>query len=298
MIGVGMVLKRLVIAGIAACAMLLVASCTAGEKSPGSDIEAMDCARFSRVILMGFSVANPDYRMEYKLTPADECRLDSPPDDKPPSFSGSLMVKVGPRVVSGWPYDFPGMDTEFRQEPSGEIRIPHPGSWYLTELLNSFGGGDAGTENRQTVDLIKGLRPLKHIVHALVELREPLSEEEARKLHDIGIGEVVILSPGQGNKPVGWSFPYPGVIGGFDIYAGKKSVSRVREFQRWVSLLRPEDEPVLDELGLDLAELRDYAGKGRVYGFTIMNYPGVIKSLTKNPKVHSVRIIDVAPEVD
>lgn len=296
-LSVGRIMKRtgLVRAGAVALVVVVLGVVVVNWTDAESRETAMDCERFSRVVLMGFSVAHPDYRMKYTSGPADECRPGPPPDREPPSFNGSLTVEVGPRVAGTGDAGFPGLRAEFRQEPSGDIRVPRAESWYLTELLNLFGSEDAGAANRQTLDVLKGLRPQKHLVHALVELREPLSEEEASKIYPIGIGEAVLLSPGRGKKPVGWSFPFPGVIGGFDIDGEGTSKSRVGEFQRWVSLLRPEDEPMLDEIGLDLSELRSHAGEGRVHGFTMMNSPGVIKSLVRNPKVHSVRVIDIVP---
>ncbi|MEU4410651.1 hypothetical protein AB0F88_39620 [Streptosporangium sp. NPDC023963] len=259
--------------------------------------EMMDCARFSRVVLMGFAVANPDYSMRFNLVPDDECRPHPDHDDKIPPFDGSLEVFLGPRMSGMWTGEVPALSAEFRQHPSGEIRFPRPRPWRLTETITSPGSQDPKAENRLTLNTLKEMDWRRHRVHAVVTLKHPLDEAEVDDMHIIGLGETLLLSPGLDDKSFGWPYVYPGTIGGFNAFAGPKSTSRVEEFRRWVSLLKSEDEPALEQLGLDLSELRDRAEEGLIYGFTVINTPERVKRMVGNPKVRSVSVIDIAPEI-
>ncbi|MFC4062467.1 hypothetical protein ACFOWE_29555 [Planomonospora corallina] len=264
------------------------------EDEPGR--EMMDCARFSRVVLVGFAVAHPDYSVESGNSFPHECLPDPELDDEIPSFDGSLEVSIGPRMAGTLPREQPSLSIEFRQDPSGEIRFPEPDPWYLTEIMTSPESRDAKSENLLTLDTLKGMDWRRHRVHAFVALKNPLNEEEVNEIHAIGLNEMLLLSPGGGEKPFGWPYSFPGVIGGFDVSGGQASTSRVNEFRRWVSLLKAEDGPALKGLGLDLMELQDRAEEGLVHGFTVINTPEAVKRMAKNPKVRSVSVIDVIPE--
>ncbi|WP_188195989.1 hypothetical protein [Nonomuraea sp. SYSU D8015] len=244
---------------------------------------------------MGFAVANPDYSTQFTLTPAEECRRSRPLEDEVTSFDGSLRIGVGPRIASTWPHDAPMVLTEFRQDVSGWLHVPKPVPWYLTELLATVGDANVKSGSHRTARLLKGMSSLRHSVHAVVELKEPLPEEQAGEIYGVQKNEVLLLSPGRGEKPIGWPYVFPGVIGAFDAYEDVEGPSRVAEFRRWVSLLREEDEPALEEVGLDLAELRLAAGEGLVHGFTVINTPDVVRHLAKDPQVRSVQVVEIVP---
>ncbi|MFI6817892.1 hypothetical protein ACIBG7_36250 [Nonomuraea sp. NPDC050328] len=233
--------------------------------------------------------------MKFSSLPDEECRPAAFSDNKIPPFDGSLKVGIGPRMAGNWPHEAPALRTEFRQDTSGEIQVPRTEPWHLTDVLASFGDESAESGNRQTLSLLKDASWRHHSVHAAVELKKPLNEEEAGKIHDISLGEVALLSPGRGNKPIGWPFAFPGTIGDFHVSGGRPSTSRLEEFRQWVSLLQPEDEFALQAIGLDLTELRRSANDGLIHGFTIINTPEAIARMAKNPKVRSVRVIEIVP---
>ncbi|WP_406315941.1 hypothetical protein OHA77_02895 [Streptosporangium sp. NBC_01639] len=247
----------------------------------------MDCARFSRVFLMGLSVANPDYYVNYHLEPAAEC------DES--SFAGSMRIGISPRLPESGLTGSPMLYATIRQDSPEVIDVPRLEPWKLTEALIAFGDETAEARNREVIELLRGLNAFKFHVQAVIELENPLNEEEVRGLHDIGIGEVALFSPGDGRKPIGWPFPYPCTVGVFDLCGDKESKSRVGEFRRWVSMLRPEDAPALEEFGLDLSNLQRRAQDGLIYGFTINNTAEAVTALAKNPKVRSVRVIEITP---
>lgn len=272
--------------GLIAAQILLV------DQSDGK----MDCDRFSRVVLMGFAVANPDYTMKSSISSADECSPWPSLEDEIPPFDGSLQVEIGPRMTATGPSELPAMQVEFRQDPSGQIYAPRPTPWHLTEVLATFGDEDAQPGSRQTVDLVKDLDALKYSVHAIVELKRPLSEKEANEIYrSSGLDEIAFLSSGARGRPIGWPFTYPGVYGTYNAAGNPPGTSQVQEFQRWVSLLRPEDATILDGLGLDLADLQSSAAAGLVYGFTVINTPEIAAYLAKHPKVRSVRVLEIVP---
>ncbi|MEU4830159.1 hypothetical protein [Streptosporangium sp. NPDC023615] len=258
----------------------------------------MDCARFSRVVLMGFAVANPDQSMGFTLVPDDECRPHPDHDGRIPPFDGSLRVPLGHRMRAGKDLGEQRVPpAEFRQDPSGEIHLPVPRPWRLTEAMFSFGSGDPKATGLLRLGVPRRLNRHRAVVHAVVALKRPLREEEVNDLHAIGLDEVLLLSPGQDGKPFGWPFAYPGLVGGFDAFGSPGSTSRTAEFRRWVSLLQPQDAPALKRLGLDLPELRRRAGEGLVHGFTVISSPGVLEHMAKNPKARSVSLVDVVPEI-
>ncbi|GAA3143590.1 hypothetical protein GCM10010466_38190 [Planomonospora alba] len=245
---------------------------------------------------MGFAVANPDYSMKFNIVPDDKCRPHPDHNDKIPPFDGSLKISLGPRMPGVWSGKPPALSTEFRQDPSsGEIHFPTPEPWRLTETINPLQSQDPKAENRQTLNVLKEMHWSRHLVHAVVALKLPLSEEEVDDIYINGRDEALLLSPGLENKSFGWPYIFPGVIGGFDAYGGEERTSKTEQFRRWVSLLESKDEPTLRQLDLDLSELRDRADEGLIYGFTIINTPEVVKHMIKNPKVHSVSVIGVIP---
>ncbi|MFI6505142.1 hypothetical protein [Nonomuraea typhae] len=278
------------IRGLSGAFVALLLIVVVGQASFGSGRaaeERMDCLRFSRVVLMGFTVANPDYSPEFTLVGPDACGRDA--------FDGSLWLGLGPRMASTWPHEAPMVMTEFRQDASGYLNLPQAAPWYMTELLTRIGNPDVKPDNRRTADLLKGTNWSNHLVHAVVELKKPLPEEQAAKLYTIQSGEVLLLSPGNGEKPIGWPFAFPGMIGAFNVFTSPRSTSRISEFRRWVSLLREEDSHALKVIGLSLQTLRSTAAEGMVHGFTIINAPDVIQRLAKNPLVRAVEVVEIVP---
>ncbi|MFD0885309.1 hypothetical protein ACFQ08_12205 [Streptosporangium algeriense] len=70
----------------------------------------------------------------------------------------------------------------------------------------------------------------------------------------------------------------------------------MEDFRRWVSMLRPEDTPALEGLGLGFSDLKERAQDGLIYGFTINGTAEFMAGLVKNPRVRSVSVIEITPD--
>ncbi|GAA0834281.1 hypothetical protein GCM10009525_39080 [Streptosporangium amethystogenes subsp. fukuiense] len=130
-------------------------------------------------------------------------------------------------------------------------------------------------------------------VQAVVELESPLLEEDVEKIWSTP--DVFFFSPGGERNPIGWDWEFPGLscdTRGFDFCRGSKLATAA--FRQWVSLLRPEDAPVLREFGIDYRELQRRADSGRIHGFVMHNLPPQVARLAAHPQVRSVKIVDVA----
>ncbi|GAA5081493.1 hypothetical protein GCM10023259_089730 [Thermocatellispora tengchongensis] len=243
-------------------------------------------------MLNGLSVANPDYRPHWEY---QHRKPACGPEVSP--FHRSVPIGLAPRslgtarIVS----DPPMWADEIGQSADGELALPRLGEWGMSAVIRSLGiPGSPGEQD--TVTTLSGVRD-DFTVQAVVELRSPLPEAGIADLW--ATPEVLFFSPAGPGKPLGWDWDSPGLncdgLRGFGFCEGGRSATSA--FRIWVSLLTEGDAPALEQIGLDLDELRRRADAGMIHGFVMSNLPGQVARVSRDPRVASVTVIDMVPWV-
>jgi hypothetical protein len=274
----------------AAFVFVILSGCTSGGPvGLEREGEYISCDRFRLVLLNALAVANPDYRVSWDYSwQSPKCT------DGFSGFDARIPVGLTPRGVSTPFRSFvdPVWTGEISQDSSGRLKIPLPGEWKLSRIIQSLGRG-ASEEGKGSPAFLATVIKKGAEMQAVVELDSPLSEEEVLKIWSTP--DVFFFSPGGAQKPIGWDWEFAGLscdTRGFDFCQGSKSATTA--FRQWVSLLRPEDASALQEFGIDYQELRRRASDSRIYGFVMHNLPPQVTRLVDHPQVRSVKIVDIA----
>ncbi len=257
----------------------------------GSRVERfgmLGCERLRLVALNAFAVTNPDYVL-------DSGASDDTDDCKPPG-EDLVLIEVGPRMAMGDP---PNWFDEIRQDSSLEVSAPAIRPWRMTEILGVMGEDDPSYDRYgdtrsflRTAGRDSELR--FSAVQVVVYLDRPLPESSVTKIWPNP--QVVLLSGARAGKPLAWESSIWCRFRGFDTCDSRRSPEPlVAEFRKWVSLLKPEDSPVLAEFGLSLAELQSSARQGLIHGFIAKNLPGILEKLVADPQVRAAYIVDIRP---
>lgn len=276
-------------AAVAIPIFVILCACTNGNPiDPDLESRYISCDRLRAVLLNALAVANPDYRVSWDYSwKSPKCVGE---------ISGSdirMPIGLTPRTLSTpfKPFADPAWVGEISQDSSGRVKVPSPGEWKMSRIIQSLGRVDSKEE--VNVDVLTAGMKKGAEVQALVELDSPLMEEDVLKIWSTP--DVFFMSPGGQRKPIGWDWEFAGLscdARGFDFCQRSKSATAA--FRQWVSLLRPEDTSALQEFGIDYRELQQRAGDGKIYGFIMHNLPLQVARLADHPQVRSVKVVDIA----
>ncbi|MER6176966.1 hypothetical protein [Streptosporangium sp. NPDC001681] len=288
----GSITRMLFMSAVAILIYVILTGCMNGNPVRSElGIKRIDCDRIRLVLLNALAVANPDYRISWDYAwQSPKCAgRDSGSDFQIP-------VGLTPRSLTTPFKSFadPVLAGEISQDFFGQVKVPFIGEWKMSRIIKSLGRGGAAEEG-ENVDLLAADIGKDINVQAVVELKSPLLEEDVEKIWSRP--DVFFFSSAGERNPMGWDWEFPGLscdTRGFDFCQGDKSATAA--FRQWVSLLRPEDAPVLREFGIDYRELQQRAGSGRIYGFVMHNLLSQVARLAEHPQVRSVKVVDVAAD--
>lgn len=250
--------------------VLLVLVLALVSSSCAPDMTDALCSRLRIVALNSFAVTHGDYTLNSGASVAGgKCE------------DGVLPIELGPRSALSDPARWL---EEFRWDDSGEVVGPNPLPWRLTYILNA--ATEAGPDDQD--GLLDSLPPDAY-TQIFVRLAHPLKEEKLRKLWRNPLA--VQVAP---TRPLVWERPIFCNYRGFDACQfDDHPEPMTAQFRHWVSLLRDDDAPILAQFDLELAELREYAAAGFVYGFITQDRADAFQTIAKDPVVRTIHIIDV-----
>jgi hypothetical protein len=253
--------------------------CSSSERLPGGwDRDVV-------VWVNAVAVANPDYRVIHE-SQGEYRRV----------HDQSISFLIEPR----WPA--PAPSKEFGRHlltlglsPEEGLQNPLLRPWHLTGILNSVDGQNGETRDvGEAASLLKSLENAEVRTSVVVELKEPLTEDEVKKIWPYQV-DVALLSPaGPGGKSISWDYAGFCDSRGFKTCQMEGGSSLVGEFRHWVSMLRSGDGTGLFSLGLNLVDLQNSAQDGLYYGFILNAYPERVRRIIEDPRVWSVHVADVA----
>lgn len=271
-----MVVKRLAIAGVAACLMLSLVACKGEEKPPPAERPvAVPLEHLWAVVGNAAMMANPEYRFlmegselaslsggyEFQFT-----GVASPPEIRPfISFGSPFKLRLG---LAGEVRDVS------RMRPTG-----------LTAAIAEFG---SGVQRSSGAEVLRNIDP-GTMVTALIEFKEPKTEKSLG-LEDGPAEDIFLSRKRAGARPLYW----PGHEGCSSKGLAEPCIdySSVSQFRSWVSQLTSADEPVLNEFGLNIADLRRAAGDGLIYGIIVDVSPYGLRQRLKKGNVQAVWVAE------
>ncbi|WP_147269047.1 hypothetical protein [Sphaerisporangium album] len=247
----------------------------------------LGCERLRLVALNAFAATNPDYILDSGVgDDAQDC--DS-------NYRDVLSVHIGPRMAMADP---PYWSDEISERSRSAVQVPSVQPWRMTNILAAMDEDEPTRlfgDTRAFIEKARGDSVLRHsAVQVVIYLDKAVSESAMRKIWpDPG---VIFLSGPLAGKPLSWEPTSFCRYRGFDTcHLSGNAEPLVTEFRRWVSLLEPKDSPVLEQFGLNIADLRSRASEGLVYGFTAKNIPDSISKLVADPRVRAAFVVDVRP---
>ncbi|MEV0197828.1 hypothetical protein [Nonomuraea sp. NPDC050691] len=239
------------------------------------------------VLRNALAVANPDYEIAF-----DWARGSWKRTERGRELSMAFSEQgSGPEAHTTW-------TDALVLSHSGDVRLPVIPRSRMAAALEEFGAparaGGAGESSALLKELPDGLQ-----VEGVVELRAPLDLMALRGLWTTNIDVFLLSGARPQGKPLSWDTGavYCGSRG-FDTCAAGTTgrVPATEQFRRWVSLLREDDRPYLERVGLELSELRAAADEAKVHGWAMTASPGTFRALARDPRVRRVSVVSVTPE--
>ncbi|NRQ36934.1 hypothetical protein HII36_34615 [Nonomuraea sp. NN258] len=176
----------------------------------------------------------------------------------------------------------------------GHLPLGHPANTRLSFSLYNVGGTLAPKE-----EVTKVLARLPQDLNALavVEFARPLTEPElvAFTGRHGGCPSRVVYERRTGSLPITWS------TGDWDYGDVKETACGIdlKEFRKWVGILRDHDDANLRSFDLSLARLRKAADAGLAYAY-VDDLVSIerLRTIIADPLVRTVRLADVAFDLD
>ncbi|MEU4403140.1 hypothetical protein AB0F88_01370 [Streptosporangium sp. NPDC023963] len=265
------------LAVMAVALALVMPGCVATDRAP-------DLSMRPRLVwLNAFAVANPDFRVIHERQVKGEGES-----------SEAVQMLVEPRWPSpSFSEQYARYQLEITRTSSGKFDTPRLYPWRMTEILRRFWREGSETDSEDAASLLKGLDGAAVRVSAVVELVQPMSEADVKKIWPYQI-DVALLSPAGPGNPLSWDQSGYCSSRGFDTCKSDVKDSLMSEFQHWVSFLEADDEVALGAFGLSLGELQRRSQEGRYYGFILNAYPSRIRSIVGDEKIRSIQVADVS----
>ncbi|MBB5625051.1 hypothetical protein BJ981_000750 [Sphaerisporangium krabiense] len=267
-------------------AAAITASVSCSQSPPAADIVGAANERIERdhleaVVKLAVAVTNPADRLAVTGS-----RLDESMDGyefRPISvfFPTSSGVFSSARVPYAVRLDKSGHVQEINQMPENRLSL----------AMGEFGNERNGDGSDRVLKSVgSGVRTT-----VLIKLRQPVQERDLNLFVSSESSAPVLLSGvRRTGNPIYWS----GEEGCFKSATQRDcaSYSSLAQFKSWVAQLRPNDDTTLNGFGLSVAELRQAATAGLIYG-TIVDggSPAAIRKLRKHPNVSGMWITDMRP---
>ncbi|MEV6980384.1 hypothetical protein AB0M95_03870 [Sphaerisporangium sp. NPDC051017] len=247
----------------------------------GATTELVTRDHLETVVKLAVAVTNPADRLAVTGSRLDETRDGYEFQPTSLSFPAFHEQFISWRVPYAVRLDKTGHVQEVRQMPENRTSV----------AVREFSKGQNGDGSDW---ILKGLGAGVRMT-VLIQFKNPVKESKLDLLGPVENASPVFLSGARrASDPIYWS----GDEGCFNssLQSGCAGYSSVAQFRSWVSQLRPEDDVTLSGFGLSVAELRQVAAAGLIYG-TIVDggSPAVIRELKKHPNVSGMWIVDMRP---
>ncbi len=254
--------------------------------------------RMTDVLGTAFKIYNPAYDIEVRSRGATT------------PLSMSFTVAARPmRAFGGFTEGYGGVEHVVTQDFFGHVgRLPL-GNFAGTTLSRAL--MNVGTTLQRKEDSRKVLARIPEGLSALavVEFARPLTTDElvAFTARYKSYADKVVLERRPGSIPITWGgmtmwdrAPMPGDAGEPDVVEpGGGTKLDLRNFRRWVGILKDYDDDNLHDFDLSLARLRKAANDGLAYAYvdswaTI----GELRKIIEDPLVRTVRVADVTYDLE
>ncbi|MFF5244413.1 hypothetical protein ACFY3V_09050 [Streptosporangium sp. NPDC000095] len=247
--------------------------------------------RMQAVLGTAFKIYNPAYTVTI-----DPCCQTSPL-----SMSFEVVARpVGP--VGAWPAG--GESHTIGQDFFGRVRRLPLGHTSNTRLSQSLFNVGTRLAPKDEVRAVLARLPADLSALAVVEFEQPLGEADLKaftKRHG-SCAERIVYERRPGSLPITWGFDYwtdPMELGISGDMTEEMCGGGLPQFRDWVGRLRDHDDANLRSFDLSLNRLREAAKAGLAYGYVDqLSSVRELRELLKDPRVRTIRLADVAFNLD